>query len=75
MAAIESVEGVKSWHKLRTRYSGQDAFVDVHIQVDPKLSVADSHTIASQVEEAVRKTLGSRISVVVHLEPFPEEED
>ncbi|MGQ9699659.1 MAG: cation diffusion facilitator family transporter [Candidatus Bipolaricaulaceae bacterium] len=74
IAAIESVEGVKSWHKLRTRYSGQDAFVDVHVQVDPKLSVADSHTIASQVEEAVRKTLGSRISVIVHIEPSAEED-
>lgn len=67
--AIERVEGVQSWHKLRTRYSGQDAFVDVHIQVDPKISVAASHDIASQVEEAVRQALHGRASVVVHVEP------
>lgn len=73
--AIEGVEGVQSWHKLRTRYSGQDAFVDVHIQVDPELSVADSHAIASQVEEAVRAALGGRASVVVHVEPATEKED
>lgn len=73
--AIEGVEGVQSWHKLRTRYSGQDAFVDVHIQVDPELSVADSHAIASRVEEAVREALGGRASVVVHVEPLSDRED
>lgn len=75
IAAIEGVEGVKSWHKLRTRYAGQAAFVDVHIQVDPKLSVADSHAIASRVEEAVREALGGQVSVVVHVEPASEGPD
>lgn len=67
--AIASVSGVQSWHKLRTRGSGRGAFVDVHIQVDPTLSVADSHAIASRVEEAVREALGDQGSVVVHVEP------
>ncbi len=75
ITAIEGVEGVRSWHKLRTRYSGQAAFVDVHIQVDPGLSVADSHAIASRVEEAVRKALGGEVSVVVHVEPLTEDEE
>ncbi len=67
--AIASVAGVQSWHKLRTRGSGRGAFVDVHIQVDPTLSVADSHAIASRVERAVQEALGDRGSVVVHVEP------
>lgn len=67
--AIASVEGVQTWHKLRTRSSGQGAMVDVHIQVDPGLSVADSHAIATRVEEAVREALGGWASVVVHVEP------
>ncbi len=75
VAAIEGIPGVKSWHKLRTRYSGQEAFVDVHIQVDPELSVAESHTIASQVEDAVRTALGGKVSVVVHVEPSSDEEE
>jgi len=67
--AIASVAGVRSWHMLRTRSSGRGAFVDVHIQVDPEMSVADSHAIASEVEEAVRQALGRAASVVVHVEP------
>lgn len=75
IAAIEGVDGVKSWHKLRTRYSGRAAFVDVHIQVDPGLSVVDSHAIASRVEKAVREALGGEVSVVVHIEPATEDEE
>ena len=75
IAAIEGVEGVQSWHKLRTRYSGQDAFVDVHIQVDPGLTVEESHRIATEVEEAVRKALNGRASVTVHVEPKGSSEE
>lgn len=67
--AIQGVQGVKGWHKLRTRRAGQWAFVDVHVQVDPHLSVVESHAIASQVEKAVRAALGGEVSVVVHIEP------
>lgn len=67
--AIASVAGVRSWHKLRTRSSGREAFVDVHIQVDPAMSVVESHTIASQVEEAIRQALSQGASIVVHVEP------
>jgi len=70
--AIAAVDGVQSWHKLRTRTSGRGAFVDVHIQVDPHLSVAESHAIASRVEAAVRGVLGGVVSVVVHIEPTNE---
>ncbi len=67
--AIAGVDGVRSWHKLRTRSAGRGAFVDVHIQVDPELSVAEAHAIASRVEGAVRAAMGGGASVVVHIEP------
>jgi len=70
--AICRIEGVCSWHQLRTRHAGQSVFVDVHIQVNPSLSVAESHKIASQVERAVRDTLRCEASVVVHVEPADE---
>lgn len=37
---IFSVPGVRAVHMLRTRKSGGDALVDVHIQVDPRISVS-----------------------------------
>lgn len=72
--AIEAIDGVEGWHRLRTRYSGRNAIVDVHIQVDPTISVRDSHQVASRVEAAVRATLGGQASVTVHVEPRGDEE-
>ena len=73
--AIESVEGVQGWHRLRTRRLGRQALVDVHIQVDPNLSVIRAHKIATQVEQAVSRSLDGLASVVVHVEPKGEEDE
>lgn len=73
--AITGVDGVKSWHKLQTRSVGRGVFVDVHIEVDPTISVQDSHVIASQVEQAVRGALSGEVSVAVHVEPAGEDKD
>ena len=71
--AIETVNGVRGWHRLRTRRVGRQPVVDVHIQVDPELTVRRAHDIATEVERAVAAALGGRASVVVHVEPGQEE--
>ena len=70
--AIEGVPGVVGWHNLRSRRSGRVAFVDVHITVDPEISLRDAHEIASQVERAVADVLRGEVSVTVHVEPKEE---
>ena len=71
--AIEEVEGILGWHRLHTRRVGRQPAVDVHIQVDPELTVRRAHDIATEVERAVAAALGGRASVVVHVEPSQEE--
>lgn len=72
--AILSVDGVRSLHMLRTRRMGPDALVDVHIQVDPRLSVSEGH----QIGETVRRRLIERIDevadVTVHVDPEDDAE-
>lgn len=67
---IQAVPGVDSMHLLRTRRMGEDALVDVHIQLaDPRVSVSEGH----QVSEAVRARLLHQIDevtdVTVHIDP------
>ena len=70
---IQTVTGVRDLHLLRTRRMGADALVDVHIQVDPRLSVSEGH----QVSEAVRQRLIGEIDevtdVMVHIDPEDDE--
>ncbi len=59
---------VRSIHRMRTRKSGAARFIDLHIVVDPAMTVSDSHKITEQMTAAVREKL-SGADLTVHIEP------
>ncbi len=63
------VEGVLECHDIRARGTTNNMFVDLHILVNPGLSVEDAHRIAHLVEDSIKKTHPEIIDVVVHIEP------
>jgi cation diffusion facilitator family transporter len=63
------VEGVRDVHALRTRYIGPELAVDVHIEVDAELSVADGFSIARQVKADLLEKGPMVADVVVQIEP------
>jgi cation diffusion facilitator family transporter len=67
--AAMSVEGVCSCHKVRTRGSRGDMFVDLHIGADPSLSLEEAHNLSIEVEEKIKGSIQGVRDVVVHLEP------
>ena len=71
---IDSVDGVKSVHMLRTRKSGHQSAADVHVLVDPLLSVSEGHMIAVAVEEELKKNIDHLSDVTVHIDPEDDEE-
>jgi len=65
------VPGVLSAHKVRTRYVGcSELAVDLHIEVDPELSVREGHDISEIVKQLLIKDGPDVSDVVVHLEPY-----
>jgi cation diffusion facilitator family transporter len=67
-----AVAGVLGCHSVRTRGTAAEVLVDLHIQVDPRISVADGHRIAEAVERAVCDRFPQASDVIAHLEPFDE---
>ncbi len=63
------VQGVLGCHRCRARRVGCYIFADVHIYVDPKMSVMRAHEVATVVERNLKKRIAGLISVVVHVEP------
>lgn len=63
---------VLSFHKLRTRKSGSQRHVDVHIQVDDEMSLREAHALTEALEDQVRDVLAGA-QVMIHTEPFEEE--
>lgn len=66
---IKDVGGVRELHMLRTRRSGSDALVDVHIQVDPRLSVSEGHQIGERVRQTLLEDIDVVSDVTVHVDP------
>ena len=60
-------------HILRTRQIGADALVDVHIQVEPYLSVSEAHYISETVRIKLIKEIEEVIDVMVHIDPEDDE--
>jgi cation diffusion facilitator family transporter len=65
----QSVSGVISVHKVRTRRSGAGLYVDLHALVDGKITVCAGHDIATQLQRKLIVSGPSVADVVVHIEP------
>jgi len=70
---INTHQGVRQWHQLRTRSVGREVFLDVHILVDPLLNITQAHEIAESLETELIEQLSRPVNVMVHVEPdIPE---
>lgn len=70
-ATIPGVDGVE---KCFVRKMGYHYFVDLHVEVDPQMTVERSHSIAHDVKDKVREQLPSVHDVLVHIEPAVRKE-
>lgn len=68
-AVAMSVDGVRGAHKVRSRGAIDHVLVDLHIHVEPTMSVAASHAITHRVIEAIRTEFPAVADVVIHTEP------
>lgn len=66
---VRHVEGVKGCHGVRTRGTINHVFLDLHLVVEPSLSVQDAHKIAHTAENEIKKRFPEVVDVVVHIEP------
>ena len=67
---IASTDGVKDFHKLKTRRVGNNIATDVHIQVDMNLSLVEAHDICTEVENRFREKYGKDSILYIHCEPY-----
>jgi cation diffusion facilitator family transporter len=72
MAEIEKVlradPRVLGFHRLRSRKSGSDRYVDMHVVLPAPLGLGEAHEVARGLEAAVERLL-PRTHVVVHVDP------
>ena len=72
--ALSEIKGVNSVHTLRTRKVGHKKSADVHVQVNPFLSVSEGHIISVSVERVAKECIEELNDVTVHIDPENAEE-
>jgi len=70
--AAMGVPGVIDVEKVLARKSGPQVHVDMHLHVDPEMSVREAHEITGKVKSAVRKGVPGVVDVLIHVEPANE---
>ncbi len=63
------VAGTRGIEKCLARRTGLRYHVDLHLEVDPEMTVRQSHEIARQVKFAIKNRLPWVADVLVHVEP------
>lgn len=61
--------GALALHDLRTRMSGPNAFIQLHLEVDGAMRLVDAHDIAQRVEDSLSAAFDGA-EVIVHLDPI-----
>ena len=70
---IDEDSQIKDPHNLRTRRIGSDFAIEVHIRLQPDMTVKEAHVVATGIENRLRAKYGLRTHVAVHVEPVKNE--
>jgi cation diffusion facilitator family transporter len=68
----EHKELMAGFHHMRTRKSGSERQIDLHLVVDSKASVAEAHALCDHLEDDLKAAFGN-CSLTIHIEPCDRE--
>ncbi|TCT37027.1 cation diffusion facilitator family transporter [Providencia alcalifaciens] len=69
---LRGIPGVKGFHDLKTRKSGDFFLVDVHLELDGQMTILEGHDIAVNVREQLMKN-PQVLDVMTHLDPYDKD--
>jgi len=75
VSLAEGIEHVFHVHEIKARRSGQYFIIDLKLDMDPGMSVKESHTVATAVERAIFDRFPEVGDVMVHINPHEEEHE
>lgn len=68
-ACVCAIDQVNGAHKIRTRGTEGEVYVDLHVVVDPTMTVLQAHDLANTVENTLEEKFPTVREVLVHIEP------
>jgi cation diffusion facilitator family transporter len=68
-SVVDSVPGVIGCEKIRTRGPADSVFVDLHVWIDGRTSLAEAHALSHVVKDRLMAGFPEIVDVVIHIEP------
>ena len=73
-AITEHIGELVNYHQLRTRKSGDQRYVDLHIVMPKNITLEEAHRMCDHLEQDIQSKL-QHVSITIHAEPCGEECD
>ncbi|SES69970.1 cation diffusion facilitator family transporter [Methanococcoides vulcani] len=67
---VYEIDGVRDCHKIRTRGCKGNIHIDLHIMVEPDMTISEAHAISHQVMDHLKEKLEGVAEVLVHIDPL-----
>ena len=71
---LKEIPEVLHFHELRTRVIGGEFLIDVHILVDPEMTVTEGHRVAEIARRNLIKAIPNIQDVLIHVDGEPDAE-
>lgn len=71
----EGVRQVEHVHEIRTRRSGQYYIIDLKLDMDPQMTVKESHDVITEVKRLIFEQMNNVGDVMIHINPHDEEHE
>jgi len=71
---VEAQSSVHGLHDMRTRSDSDRAFMELHVEMDPQMSLRDAHAISDIIMVELQKAFPSA-DIIIHQDPAGLEED
>ena len=66
---------VKDMHKIRSRGSNNDMYIDMHIMLEPDTTIEESHVLSHNIEKEIKNKINEDCQVIIHIEPYHKKEN
>ncbi|MGC8992044.1 MAG: cation diffusion facilitator family transporter [Thermoplasmata archaeon] len=71
---INNIKDIKNVKDIRFRWAGPVVFVEIIVEMDPKLTIDEAHPITEEIEKILKENIEGIYSVTVHVEPVKRKE-
>ena len=69
---LKEFDEIKAYHDIRSRGSESNIHLDMHVMVEPSMTVEDAHRLSHDIEDKIREITNENSQVIVHIEPYYE---